>query len=538
MQIKVGTVAVASGSNVVTGTGVDWSQVLVGNYIIITGLSFEIASIDLVTDPTHPTLTLTEHWPGSTASGLTYVIQRDFTSQFRLPLLNAGDLEAAAIFTRAMMIIDGYLGIAGSTTNEIIITQPGHTFVVGNCLRFDGADWVRSSAASSSSSIIVGMVSYVDPDGVTLRIKTDGYVSGLSGLTAGTVYFLKNSSSSPNITAVVPGETGSLKIPVFIATSSTSGYLLNLATAQAGEFGLGTPGLVPAPPTVDGTLFLRDDGWHSVIVSEDSINLSHLEKPSVLTTWHDGVNWADWFDNEGDLSVWSHMNDLHFRLSVVENNVGNIPYTRLVYTRKNVFFASGDNATVDLVIGDNVEEIIVTLISGYVIGYGLVAGSPTYYYPIGCVTAKILLDTSTNKNLHIGLGTSPNWSASSPLGKAFIEVEIGGEYLTVAQVDMSGLGACVLAGPSLGVSLGQIYMSRAGNLNSLYRSVAKDSSVGESSWALHFSSGTSIPIGKADPFVPVESALAKIPNIFDFTIGGHCGAVVVEYGVGAVFGVI
>jgi len=189
MQITGGTVAVELGSNVVTGTTVDWSQVLVGNYIIITGLIFEIAAIDLITDPTHPTLTLVEDWPSADNPTVSnYVIQRDFSSQHRLPLLNAGDLEAAALFTRAMMIIDGLLSISGSTTNEITITQSGHDFIVGNALRFNGTDWVKSTTSSSTTAIVVGLVSAII-DANTVRLKTDGDITGIAHtLTPGTVY--------------------------------------------------------------------------------------------------------------------------------------------------------------------------------------------------------------------------------------------------------------------------------------------------------------------------------------------------------------
>ncbi|TPK18051.1 hypothetical protein [Mesorhizobium sp. B2-5-7] len=68
-----GTVTVSNGSAVVTGSGTAWAIGLVtGGMLSSEGVSIPIAS---VTDDTH--LTLAYVWPGTTAAGAAYAIQRD-----------------------------------------------------------------------------------------------------------------------------------------------------------------------------------------------------------------------------------------------------------------------------------------------------------------------------------------------------------------------------------------------------------------------------------------------------------------------------
>ena len=336
---------------------------------------------------------------------------------------------------------------------------------------------------------------------------------------------------------------------MLIATSSNSGYLLNLATAQAGEFGLNTPGIVPGPTSVSGTTFLRDDGWNTVSTSNDSITLAHLKKPDPLSSWPGIVDWENWFTNTGALGVWAHINDLHIRLGDVETSVGNTAYTRLVYTRKNRFFGSGDDDTLPLVVPDGVNEVVVTLFSGYTPYSTYVNGRLVYFNSIGCLAIRLSLDTSVNKNLKINVGTRPRYSDVTPLGKATLISTIGGEDVVIARVDKvivytAGGGnppiytsyvdepTYELAGSIDGVIRAQIFSVQCDIVNGIYRSVELDPSVADGSWA-YAPYGNSNAPGVSDPIL-VEG----LPARFAVMPWGHCGAVIIEYGAGAVFGVV
>lgn len=100
-----GSVSVTSGSNTITGTSTAWlTEVSAGDLFTVnsTGITYEIASV--VSDTS---LTLTSTYQGTTASGASYTIARDFTPIDGLPYINKGDVETAAILKRAIMMLDG-----------------------------------------------------------------------------------------------------------------------------------------------------------------------------------------------------------------------------------------------------------------------------------------------------------------------------------------------------------------------------------------------------------------------------------------------
>lgn len=119
MQYKTGTVSVTNGSAVVTGAGTSWlSEVEVGDGFIIRGIAatYDIASVDSNTQ-----LTLSVGYAGSTASGVSYTIQRDFTSENSIPEMSDGDIETATIFTRSMRTIQDVLSTkaVGSDLDQV-----------------------------------------------------------------------------------------------------------------------------------------------------------------------------------------------------------------------------------------------------------------------------------------------------------------------------------------------------------------------------------------------------------------------------------
>lgn len=114
-QYRTGTASVSAGSAVVTGTDTAWLlNAQPGNSFVVKGIPsvYDIASVDSDTQ-----LTLTAPWQGAELAGVQYAIHRDFTSD-GIPEMAQGDIETAAIFTRAMRRIQSLLGqitgVAGS----------------------------------------------------------------------------------------------------------------------------------------------------------------------------------------------------------------------------------------------------------------------------------------------------------------------------------------------------------------------------------------------------------------------------------------
>ena len=103
-------------------------------------------------------------------------------------------------------------------------TQASHGFSVGDWIRHNGTIWTDAQADSESNAETLALVSAVaDTDNFTAA--THGYVSTLSGLTAGTKYYL-DPSSSGSMTATKPSTPGEIAKGVFFAVSTTAGYVI------------------------------------------------------------------------------------------------------------------------------------------------------------------------------------------------------------------------------------------------------------------------------------------------------------------------
>jgi hypothetical protein len=107
------------------------------------------------------------------------------------------------------------------------VNSPTHGFVVGDWVYLNGAAYAKTDSDLAISAESVGIVSAVN-DADNFIITTEGYVTGLSGLTAGSRYYL---SATPG-TITVTAPTSNVKA-VFIANSTTSGYVQQYAVGAS-----------------------------------------------------------------------------------------------------------------------------------------------------------------------------------------------------------------------------------------------------------------------------------------------------------------
>ena len=107
-----------------------------------------------------------------------------------------------------------------NTTSSIIrqVTQAAHGFVVGDWVYLTGTVYAKTDADLVASADSLGVVSSVSSIN-NFTITTDGYVTGLTGLVAGTRYYI--SGTAGEITAIAPTNVKA----VFIADTTTSGYV-------------------------------------------------------------------------------------------------------------------------------------------------------------------------------------------------------------------------------------------------------------------------------------------------------------------------
>lgn len=105
-----------------------------------------------------------------------------------------------------------------------IITQSAHGFVRGNVLGLSGTTYIKALADMASNANTAGMVlTVVDVD--TFILTTCGFVSGLSGLTAGQYYFLSDVTPG-TLMSTSPVTVGHIQKQLFYADTTTSGYYI------------------------------------------------------------------------------------------------------------------------------------------------------------------------------------------------------------------------------------------------------------------------------------------------------------------------
>jgi hypothetical protein len=100
-------------------------------------------------------------------------------------------------------------------------------------LYYTGSAYAKAKADVVSTAEIVGMVSRV-LDANTFEVTLEGKVTGLSGLTAGTTYFL-SASTAGAITATEPSTLGYVSLPVGVAISTTVIYVRTSRGAVVGS---------------------------------------------------------------------------------------------------------------------------------------------------------------------------------------------------------------------------------------------------------------------------------------------------------------
>lgn len=102
------------------------------------------------------------------------------------------------------------------------ISQTAHGFSVGQVLRLSGSTYVLAKSDTSSDANVIGAVIGVT-DANDFILWFGGWANTLSGLTAGTAYFL-DPSVAGGYTSTAPSTPGQVRVPLFVADSATSAY--------------------------------------------------------------------------------------------------------------------------------------------------------------------------------------------------------------------------------------------------------------------------------------------------------------------------
>lgn len=139
--------------------------------------------------------------------------------------------------------ISGFSGFSGQDSSVEIMTrvinQVSHGFTEGDIVRLDGTTYIKAKADSTVNSEVAGIViENNSPDIFTLSVG--GYINIFSGLTAGNVYFLSDTTEG-TLTDIEPSDDGHISKPIVIASTTTSGYFFNMRGVQVSTTGGADP---------------------------------------------------------------------------------------------------------------------------------------------------------------------------------------------------------------------------------------------------------------------------------------------------------
>ena len=190
-----------------------------GNSVSLSALSGDMSSPQILAfDDNTATLLISDGNSVSLSalSGSTYKETDPIFSAFQL----SGGNIAGPLTIIGPLSSNDYLGV-NSLSKEW--QQNSHGFAVGEIIYGSENNWVKSIADDSGQSEMSGIVTAIKDDN-TFTLSSDGYIKGLTGLSADSLYFLSDTVAG-SMTSVKPTTIGFINKAVFWATSDSGGYI-------------------------------------------------------------------------------------------------------------------------------------------------------------------------------------------------------------------------------------------------------------------------------------------------------------------------
>ncbi len=166
----------------------------------------------------------------------------------------------------------GWRSIAEATAT-VEVTAP-NSFTVGQLVRVTNnpsAPYALAQANTASNAVVFGIVSAASPASYT--VTTFGKVTQLSGLSAGTLYYLSDTNPGLMVSAE-PTSATAISKPVFIATSSTEGVFINQRGIPVSFANVSGSQLLPSVTGQAGKVLTTDgvtSSWQSIGVKSISV---------------------------------------------------------------------------------------------------------------------------------------------------------------------------------------------------------------------------------------------------------------------------
>jgi hypothetical protein len=120
----------------------------------------------------------------------------------------------------------GATGPPGPSEIKLTVNQVAHGFAVGDVVRLSSTSYIKAQANTEAGAEAVGIVSFVFTADL-FTVQTSGRITGLSALTAGSVYYLDDDTAGL-LTLTEPPDIGDVSKPLLIADTTTSGWIFNM----------------------------------------------------------------------------------------------------------------------------------------------------------------------------------------------------------------------------------------------------------------------------------------------------------------------
>jgi len=234
-QYTQGNVTLIQNSATVYGASCDWltaSAVRVGNLFKKSqeNAYYQITSVNTATN-----INISPPYAAVNASTVEYAISRDFTPNYNLVEITAGDLDWNDAYTRSMRIIDNqmYVGTGGGSTQGVYtITNGSGRFgwAVGMSTTDDTVEIANASGGSDKLAAIGVIASDL---GTTVRVNYTGLVASYTPnditATSGNRLYLKawDTTATYNLTPTAPSNASNI-VQLIGTNRSATALLLNI----------------------------------------------------------------------------------------------------------------------------------------------------------------------------------------------------------------------------------------------------------------------------------------------------------------------
>lgn len=132
------------------------------------------------------------------------------------------------------------------------VAQTSHGLSVGDCVRFNGTNYVEATADTIANAQAIGLVVEV-VDANVFVMQQSGRAFGLSGLVAGSRYYLQDAGG-------LGTSPGTVHVSVLVAASTTTGWLI-WGTQDTPEYEEGTWTPLITDGTNNATMTTQDGSY-------------------------------------------------------------------------------------------------------------------------------------------------------------------------------------------------------------------------------------------------------------------------------------